>query len=420
MRYLVIQLARFGDLVQTKRLLFSLFAEAHSEVHLCLDESLASLARRLYPQAVVHAITAHGTALSKLSPVEQAQALLRGNVPAFGTLKSISFDRVYNLNFSPLNFRVASLFDSEIVRGHSWRNGQELIGQWARLAMRWSSMRRIGLNIADFWAWHHPCPIPPGVVNPQAQGQGGGLGVVLAGRESRRSLPAKELAALVGGLLDINGGELTLLGSASEARAAKQLLRELPARHSVNTKNLCGATELAGLSDVVARLDLLLTPDTGTMHLAAALGVPVLATFLSSAWGFETGPYGLGHRVLQSVTDCLPCLESQPCEVGVLCLHPFSDAKLTRYLATGEVRHLPQGLLDLDSACDDLGLTFTTRAGKDSDSDLRTGFRVFLARHLGQGGAWHNPAVQEFAERLYTERDWLVPDLESSSERCGL
>ena len=37
------------------------------------------------------------------------------------------------------------------------------------------------------------------------------------------------------------------------------------------------------------RLDVLLTPDTGIMHLAAHLGVPVFAFFLSSAWCHETG-----------------------------------------------------------------------------------------------------------------------------------
>lgn len=419
MRHLVIQLARFGDLVQTKRLLLSLLAEPDAEVHLCLDESLAGLARLLYPGVILHPMAAHGTALAKLPPPEQARALLGVNVPVFRTLAGLAFERAYNLNFSPLNFRVASLFEPKTVRGHVWQDGQEAVGQWARLAMRWSSMRRIGLNIADFWAWHHPAPLPPSEVNPAARGRGGGLGVVLAGRESRRSLPPRELASLVTGLLDIHGGQLTLLGSGSEAAAAKQLMRDLSPRHASQARNLCGGTDWAGLVDVVGALDLLLTPDTGTMHLAAALGVPTLATFLSSAWCFETGPYGQGHRVLQAVTDCLPCLESRPCELGVACLRPFADPRLTRFLATSDARHLPDGLLALDSALDGLGVTYVSKAGGDSFVELRAAFREFLARHLGLGQSWHAPAVHEFAQRLYLERDWLVPDQESSSTRLG-
>jgi len=415
MRHLVIQLARFGDLVQTKRLMLTLLAEA--EVHLCLDASLAPLARLLYPDAILHPVVAHGTALAKLPAAEQALALLGTNARVFSELAAMPFDRVYNLNFSPLNFRVASLFDPALVRGHVWENGQEIVGQWARIAMRWSSMRRIGLNIADFWAWHHPAPMAPELVNPPGQGRGGGLGVVLAGRESRRSLPAKELAALVAGLLDIHGGRLTLLGSAGEAVAARQLLRALPQRHAAQAKNLCGGTDLPGLANVVGGLDLLLTPDTGTMHLAAALGVPVLATFLSSAWCYETGPYGAGHRVLQAVTDCLPCLESRPCEVGVRCLAPFSDARLTRYLATSDAKHMPEGLLDLETELDSLGLTFRATNGLDDHVALRGMFREFLRRHLGAGGSWQEPVVHELTERLYAERDWLVVDAESSASR---
>ncbi|MDP2847952.1 MAG: glycosyltransferase family 9 protein [Humidesulfovibrio sp.] len=424
MRQLVIQLARFGDLVQTKRLLLSLLAEPETEVHLCLDRSLAGLAAILYPKVILHPVTAHGTALAKLSAEEQAQALLTANVPAFRRLARLDFQRVYNLNFSPLNFRVASLFDPSIVRGHVWHNGQESVGQWARLAMRWSSMRRIGLNIADFWAWHHPTPVSPREVNPPVQGRGGGLGVVLAGRESRRSLPPKELAGLVTSLLETNptlgNGPITLLGSTFEAKAAHQLLRELPTKHAGKAKNLCGATDWPGLIEAVAELDLLLTPDTGTMHLAAALGTPVLATFLSSAWCSETGPYGQGHRIFQAITDCLPCLESQPCELGVICLRAFSDARLMRYLATSAPKHLPEGLLDLESAFDSLGVVYVSTAGEDTSNGLRSDFREFLARHLGAGYSWEHPDALKFAERLYSERDWMTPDLESSHNRAFL
>ncbi|PKN09485.1 MAG: ADP-heptose--LPS heptosyltransferase [Deltaproteobacteria bacterium HGW-Deltaproteobacteria-8] len=426
--YLVIQLARFGDLVQTKRLVLSLCAEPDSEVHLCLDESLAPLARLLYPSVQVHPVVAHGTALARLSAGEQARLLLEKNVPAFRELAAIPFTRVYNLNFSPLNYRLAALFEPSLVRGHVWQSGQETVGQWSRLAMRWSSMRRLGLNIADFWAWHHPSPVPAAEVNPPAQGRGKGLGVVMAGRESRRSLPPKVLAGLVTGLLDLRpelqkGGCLTLLGSAAEVHAARQLVRELPTRHARLVRNLCGATDWSGLVETVGELDLVLTPDTGTMHLAAHLGVPVLATFLSSAWCFETGPYGLGHLALQANLECAPCLESQACpsQAGgqVACLSPFAAPGLLRYLSTQETSHLPPGLTVFASDTDGLGLTFTALAGPDTQADLREHFRTFLSEHLGAGQGEPSAVLHELAERLYTERDWLVPDLESSASRLN-
>ncbi|MDR0238793.1 MAG: heptosyltransferase, partial [Deltaproteobacteria bacterium] len=89
---LVIQLARFGDLVQTKRLLCALAAE-HS-THLCVDRSLAPLARLLYPQITVHPLAAHGG-----SPNELADF----NRTVFAALALETFSCVYNLNHSPLN-----------------------------------------------------------------------------------------------------------------------------------------------------------------------------------------------------------------------------------------------------------------------------------------------------------------------------
>ncbi len=409
-RALVLQLARFGDLVQSKRLLLSLRAEG-AEVHLCLDESLAGLARRVYPFAVLHPICAHGTGLAGKSPQEQAGALLTRNLGAFRELKALAPDAVYNLNFSPLNFRVAGLFEPDTVRGHRWVGGQEVVGPWARLAMRWSGMRRLGINIADFWAWHHLDPVAAAEVNPPAQSRGGGLGVVMAGRESRRSLPPSVLAGLIGALRGrLGSSKVTLIGTEAEDKAARALIRELPARQTDGVENLCGRTGLAELCDVVGGLDLLLTPDTGTMHLAAHLGVPVLATFLSSAWCFETGPYGQGHRVLQAERDCLPCLESRPCPTNVECLQPFAEPLLARYLSTGNAAHLPPGLLDLDASFDALGATFTARSGTDPHDELRRRFRAFLLRHLRREEGLSGGPEGDFAQRLYSEMDWLTAE----------
>lgn len=57
-RQLVIQLARFGDLLQTARLIDSLCAQG--ETHLLTDRSLTALAALIYPGVHVHAVPAHG------------------------------------------------------------------------------------------------------------------------------------------------------------------------------------------------------------------------------------------------------------------------------------------------------------------------------------------------------------------------
>ena len=403
-RVLVVQLARFGDLVQTKRLMTSLFAQGH-EVHLCLDRSLADLARLVYPEAVLYPLLAHA---GGLTPVEAAHTVLVENRRVFSELQHADFDTVYNLNFSGLNFRLAGLFDPEQVRGYAFENGQELKPTWSDMGMRWSGRRRVGINLIDFWAGYAPNPIPPERVNPLAESGGKGVGVVLAGRESRRSLPPKPLARLAQALWEKTGqGRILLLGSRAEADLGRAVLRELDPKLADKADNLAGTTDWPGLVQALAGLDAVLTPDTGAMHLACHLGVPVHAVFLASAWCFETGPYGLGHRVYQAVDECLPCLETRPCPHGVRCRAPLESQELVRFVHTGKPEHAPSGLLVLETGFDDLGGTFESLAGEDVHQDARGRFRSFLLRHLHLGPEQAEAHTQE-AEWLYRERYWMA------------
>lgn len=406
---LVIQLARFGDLVQTKRLLASLAARPGTRVHLCLDASLVPLARLVYPDVALHPLAAHGTGLTGAGTRAVLQAMLGDNRRTFAELSAIDFNEIYNLNFSPLNFQAASLFDPDRVRGFSWTNGQERRGSWPSLAMRWSSGRRLGLNLVDFWAHLCPDPVAPRSVNPSARPAGGGLGVVLAGRESRRSLPPEVLARLAAArFLELGHGEVLLLGSRAEAGAARAVHRALPSKVASKTRDLAGRTDWVGLVEAVSGLDEVLTPDTGTMHLAAHLGVPVTAFFLSSAWCFETGPYGEGHRVFQAVTECLPCLETRPCPEEHRCLRPFLEPGFVRFLSTGRGAHAPEGVLGLTSVFDDLGVLYEAFAGQDADRTWRLDFRNFLSRHLHLPGAEQGRPQSDLARRLYQEPDWMM------------
>jgi ADP-heptose:LPS heptosyltransferase len=406
--YLVIQLARFGDLVQTKRLIKTLLARPEATVHLCLDASLAPLARLIYPDAILHPIMAHsagtydGNAFLKM---------LDNNWRAFAELAQLDFAAIYNLNFSGLNFRLAALFEPEKVEGYAWRNGQEVIGHWPAMAMRWSGFRRLGINLVDFWGAYCPDMLPPGQVNPEATPKGGGIGVVLAGRETRRSLPAPLLSRIAATLAGSRKAQrLVLLGGRTEQAAGQAVIKDLPAAVQRNAENMAGRTDWKQLVETVAGLDLLITPDTGTMHLAAHLGTPVAAFFLSSAWCFETGPYGLGHIVYQASTDCLPCLETAPCQENVKCLNGFADPGFQRFLVTGNPGHSPDGILTLRSEFDALGQTYIPMAGHDSDAPRREVLRRFILHHLTGTEPLFDELEQTFAQQLYRDKDWMTAD----------
>lgn len=408
-RQLVVQLARFGDLVQSKRLILSL--AARGETHLCVDRGLAPLARLLYPQCTVHALPAHGNA-----PPGEILPACRETLAA---LRALNWDAVYNLNYSGLNLALSTCFPPDIVHGHQMVAGQARKSPWAELGFRWTARRRTApLNLVDFWAWTlqpgqspFAAPLEPDLVNPPARPGGQGLGVVLAGREARRSLPLAVLVPLVQAALQGTGARrAVLLGGAAERPAARAFLKNAPPALAQRCEDLCGKTDWQGLITAVQGLDLLLTPDTGTMHLAAHLGVPVLAVFLSSAWAWETGPYGLGHRVLQAVTDCAPCVESAPCTNELVCLPPFAAKETLRAVARGldfTANALPPGLLPLATDVDALGQVLRPLQGADPAAIQREALRGLLAEQLL--GLAPQPGVQATAETFFLERDWLLP-----------
>lgn len=416
-QFLVIQLARFGDIVQTKRLILTLLTRG--AVHLCVDVSLAELARIVYPPAsgvVVRPVHAHG---------HLHAAALAHNMTLFSQLAAECFDEIYTLNHSGLNRAMGRMFDPALVRGYAMHGDQPVHSPWIRTAFLWTQERRHApVNLVDFWAYFTQNPIAPCMVNPPAAGQGKGLGVVLAGREQRRSLPPTVLAQVVHTAFESMGGvPVYLLGTSAEKAAARQLMRALPNTMLDKVHNLAGQTDWQGLADALTGLDALVSPDTGTMHLAAHLGVPVRAFFLSSAWCFETGPYGVGHTVWQACTECVPCLESAPCPLNAACGEPFGTAALWRSVAAhmnpnrSSSAWLTQGqdavpqVLVLDSALDNLGSFWQGDMRQDALASQREHLRAVVAEHVlaKNTAALADPTgLADAAQNLYTEAQWML------------
>jgi lipopolysaccharide heptosyltransferase II len=90
--------------------------------------------------------------------------------------------------------------------------------------------------------------------------------------------------------------------------------------------NWAGRTSLVELIDRLSRCDVLLTNDTGTMHLAAQLGVPVVAIFGSTDPDL-TGPLGNQHRVIRHRVPCGPCFLRE-CPIDFTCMRQVSSQEV--------------------------------------------------------------------------------------------
>ena len=449
---LVIQLARMGDLLQTKRLLISLAQD--DDVHLLVDHSLAAFARKIYPFAVIHEIAAHNsrTACEQPEPgnsehpaqseseiqlrrLTGCSGLLQRIFPALTGLRTYNFSRVYNLNYSGLNLALSTLWEASKLRGYWLDRGQEMRSFWLDFAFRWAAQRRSApVNLMDLWGMLAPYPIEAGQVNPAALARGGGLGIMLGGRMARRSIPPQLWAAHIGIVCQRMGWpEVTLFGTKDEQPLAREVLCTLPAAILSKTRNLAGKTGLSDLAGEISRLDRLLTPDTGGMHLAAHFGVPVEAFFLSSAWVHETGPYGEGHIIWQAIAPCLPCLEVRRCPHSVQCLAVFSKPEFMKLLShfpagsnkPGGRGAMPAGLLCLKSGFDRLGVVYSNALLPHHDhteeitlqerqrAELRRLAANCNAEKLkGSAPAGNTADDNSVYESFFRESDWMLPKQE--------
>ena len=95
------------------------------------------------------------------------------------------------------------------------------------------------------------------------------------------------------------------------------------------------ARSLDQLMDELASCDALLTNDTGTMHLAASLGVPTAAIFGSTEPDL-TSPLGDFHQILRHKVECSPCFLRE-CPIDFRCMTGIgpseASAALQRALA---------------------------------------------------------------------------------------
>ncbi len=112
-------------------------------------------------------------------------------------------------------------------------------------------------------------------------------------------------------------GPVVVIGSAEERADAEQLRTIAKSRFI----DLTGEVPLRCLPALLSTAALLVTNDSGPMHIAAAVGVPVVALFGPTS-EIRTGPYGANHRVLAGPVPCRPCF-SRVCrhDPELECLH---------------------------------------------------------------------------------------------------
>ena len=163
-----------------------------------------------------------------------------------------------------------------------------------------------------------------------ADATGGHVAFQLGASQDYRRWPVEAFVRAGRVIRSRTGRKPVLLGTAAEGHLARRFaeLADYPCT------DLTGRTDLPTLAAVLSRMEFLLTNDTGTMHLAAGLGVPVCAVFLATAQPFDTGPYLEGSISLEPDLPCHPCSFGERCPRGLACREAVDGGAVGELLAS--------------------------------------------------------------------------------------
>jgi lipopolysaccharide heptosyltransferase II len=154
--------------------------------------------------------------------------------------------------------------------------------------------------------------------------------------ESKLWFPA-QMAECARAIHEVRGLEVVLLGSKEDQELAEEAL----GLARVPLVNLVGSTSLREALGIIGRARVALGPDTGLMHIAAAVGTPVV-----SLWGatspIRTGPYHFEHLAVQGRAPCAPCYRRH-CAINRICMQSIRTEevmeKIDRALRGASAQH---------------------------------------------------------------------------------
>lgn len=163
------------------------------------------------------------------------------------------------------------------------------------------------------------------------------IAMSIGARWPTKRWPLQAFAAVLDQLYESQLGPVMIIGSSDERRGTSRL-RALTASPFID---LCGEIPLGCLPALLSTASVMVTNDSGPMHIASALGVRVVAMFGPTS-AIRTGPYGDGHQVLSGRVPCSPCFSRVCQHVPALeCLHLTTPTHVVDAIRLRLKTHVP-------------------------------------------------------------------------------
>lgn len=334
---LVIQMARMGDFIQSTPLLCGIKkANPGCTLHMLVDKNILDFAGTcpFVDQRYGLDTQLLTSAVSRRDNAKTVYGLVREQCRE---LHELAVDAVYNLNYSPITALLSSIPHADYVLGYGISENRNRLSRTPWFAFFNTMIRHMPLapfNLVDFFYYlgglpehrpQQPCYRPTRESVDEAtkllidNGIAGTRDILIAlqlgTRHMQRQWPVESFVQTACAMLEHPDMRLLLLGAENDKLHGEAFMHMTAGweRHKQERiLNLIGATTLSQLAGLLMRSRLLLSADTGTMHLAAAVGTSVVALFFGPAYAHFTGPYGPEHWILQAQNHCSPCIEDRP------------------------------------------------------------------------------------------------------------
>ena len=385
---LIINVTRMGDLIQTGPLLSRLREEwPDAEIDLVVDRSFAPTAALL--TGLRQVISCDFTRLlDDCRTQSKSLVTLMSEMTAWAApLRATGYDRIVNLTFNRQTGLLASYIGAPDLRGiTAGPDGGPIVqNPWLSYFTDLHRHRRFNrFNLVDLYAMggSGPGSFSPLSITVPADGRAWAEGflrspdrtihrwiaVQVGASDVMKAWRPEYFGRTMARLSRYPDVGIVLIGTAAETEAielAKETYRADGGTAPI--LDASGQTTLNQLVGLLSRCQLLLTNDTGPMHLAVGVGTSVIDLSVGHVDHNETGPYGPGHWVIQPDLACSPCGFDQICahhackdrlvpeEIANLCLHAIGLAPFPSWSA---------GVRVYQSGADADGLgSFVLRAG---------------------------------------------------------
>lgn len=369
---LILNQTRMGDLVQSTPLIAG-FRKKYPEAKLTLavNKDFAAFARKIPCVDELKVIN-----IGQFNNRDQNKELVWVSLYLYmketlDELKKNKYDLIVNLSHSVLSAYMIKYLDIPEVRGFNCddEGNRNTSHPWFQYFFTEPMNRAYNtFNLVDIFSRggdvepdHNGVIVESGVEDDSATDQilneyGVGKDELVIGIQAGSSIadrrwPAAQFGKLTDFLIGNLNAKIVLFGVASESELSEEImsLSQYPER----IINLCGKTTLNQLTGMVKRCSYLVTNDTGTMHIAAAVGTSIVGLFFAHAHPYETGPYSEGNIIFRANIECSPCSYHVHCN-NVVCVnkvlpeHLFS--MMEKHVQSGrwEVPEFMKGLKEVD------------------------------------------------------------------------